>query len=234
MAITSLTTTCCAPVSVAKLTPLTGYNTVWISGDRGETIHMALSGGGAFGGPGGGASQTLELDGNGQGQASVCALAADNGPALVVLAATDATGAQWRRPLQFAPLVPGPGKFLWYGAAVGAGAGGGRQATIFVAIDQTTDLGAMRLVAARAMGAGLIRVDGVTGDGKIQQVDADGCAAIQAVDPLPETVTVRASLPESADGEVLFVNCPFVAEPGGAEMKLAEARQRAPAAVGEM
>lgn len=217
MAITSLVATRFAPVTVTGITPLTGYNTVWISGGAGEVINVALSGGGRFGSPGGNASQILTLDGNGDGLVRVCFPALANGPATAVLTAKDTSGGQWRRVLSFAPLMAGPGKFLWYGAAVGASAGGSQNAAIFVALDQKSDLGPMRLVAARATGAGLIRSGGATADRKILSVGADGCGEIQVVDPLPDTVTVRASMPESADGEVLFVNCPFVADVGLAE-----------------
>ena len=97
MAITSLVATRFAPVTVTGITPLTGYNTVWISGAAGEVINVALSGGGRFGGPGGNASQILTLDGNGDGLVRVCFPASANGPATAVLTAKDASGGQWRR-----------------------------------------------------------------------------------------------------------------------------------------
>ena len=215
MTIASLVATGGAPVSVSGISPLTGFNTVWISGDGGEVIRIAVGGGQArFDDLNGDTSKTLILDADGQGSARICFKASANGPGAAVFTAIDASQTQWRRVLSFAPLVPGPGKFLWYGVATGARAGGAQYGSVFVAIDQDTDPWAMFQVASRATGTGRILVGNAIGDGKIQPIGADGCAEIRLVDQVPEAVTARLSLPQSADGEVLFVNCHFIANWG--------------------
>ena len=182
---------------------------------RGETIRLAVDGKQArFDSLAGDTSKSLVLNPDGYGYARVCFSASVNGPGATVLTATDASQKQWRRVLSFAPLMSGPGKFLWYGAAVGAGAGDNQYGSIFVAINQDTDQGAMLQVASRTTGAGQILIGNAIDDGGMQLLGPDGCAEIRLVDVLPEAVTARLSLPQSADGEVLFVNCHFVANVG--------------------
>jgi len=212
MTITRLDATVGAPVCVPAMSRLAGFNTVWISGGGKEVILLSVAPGGACFDPQSKAtSQTLVLDEGGEGKVRVYFLATVNGPATTVLTATDNSPKAWKQMLSFAPLQVGPGRFLWYGAAVGAAAGGDQCNSIFVEIDQNPDPAPMTVVAAHAASMAQIRLEDSSADGEVVQLDSYNCAEICVVDAFPETVTARLSLPVSPDGEILFVNCSFVA-----------------------
>jgi len=218
MAITSLIATGGAPVSGPETSRLVGFNTVWISGGSREVISLAVEADEAhFDSTTGAKSKNLTLDEDGQGHARVCFVASVNSPATTVLTAADDSPNAWKKVLSFAPLQAGPGKFLWYGAAVGASAGGGQYDSIFVDIDQNPDPVPMSMVAARAAGFGQVLDGDSSNDGKVLLLK-DGCAEVRIVDGFPEAVMVRLSLPESPDGEILFVTCSFIADAGLADV----------------
>lgn len=203
-----------APVLVPGLSPLVGYNIIWVEADGGERVTVTASAGaqllGANGQPSG---STGVYTANAAGwivpPVRVCFPSEHNDEGQAVLEISGATGGALQILLSFLPLLPGPGRFRWIGSATGAPSGPDAYCMVFLDIDQTVNGQSMPVGALRAWSGNVTFPDfPSSGPAVIFPLDA-GCAAVRVQAPLAGILRLNCSIPNSPDGEISAIGLLF-------------------------